>query len=218
MRRDEAAWNRILISCEVKPITAAKWSVIFASCIDEKTFSKGESEIDDFLREVLHESGRLERLEENLNYSVDALLKMFGRHRISELDARRYGRIDGKQVANKEAIANCIYGGPWGAKNLGNSKPGDGWRNRGSGLIQATGEANLKAIQAKTGIPVYDNPELLRKPCRECLLACIAWWEMSVPDASMDNVRAVRKAVNGGENGLEDTTKLDGKVKVALGQ
>lgn len=216
MKRDEAEWNRVLIGCGVKPITAAKWSIIFAAVVDGKTFSKGDSELDDFLRETLHESGKLETLEENLNYSVDALLKMFGRHRISEADARRYGRIDGKQAANKEAIANCLYGGPWGAKNLGNIEPGSGWRYRGGGLIQATGAANLKALQKATGIPVYDNPELLRHPTRECLLATIAWWEMSVPDSLMDNVRAVRKAVNGGANGLEDTTKLDGKVKAAL--
>lgn len=212
----EADWNRILIKCGVKPITAAKWSIIFAPVITDMTFSKGRSEVDDFLREVLHESQMLERLEENLNYSVDALLKMFGRHRITEDEARRYGRIDGKQTANQQAIANCIYGGPWGAKNLGNVLPGAGWRNRGSGLLQCTGAANLQALQKATGIPVYDNPDLLRKPTRECLLVCIAWWETNVLDEVMGNVAATRREVNGGTNGLSETIALDAAVQKAL--
>lgn len=216
MYRTEHDWNDILIGCGVKPITAAKWSIIFAPTIRTSTFSKGEAEIDDFLREVLHESGKLERLEENLNYSVEALLAKFGRHRISEADARRFGRIDGRQRANQEAIANAIYGGAWGAANLGNTEPGAGWRNRGSGLIQITGAANLKAVQQLTGVPVYDNPDLLRRPSREALEVCIAWWETNVLDDAMGNVAMVRKEVNGGTNGLAEDLALDGVVQKAL--
>jgi putative chitinase len=173
-------------------------------------------ELDDFVREILHESGMLERLEENLNYSVEALLAKFGRHRISEADARRYGRIAGVQRANPEAIANAIYGGVWGAKNLGNTEPGSGWRNRGAGLLQITGAANMRAVQAATGVPVYDHPELLRTPSPECLKVCIAWWEKNVPDDVMGNIAMVRKEVNGGNFGLAEDIALDGKVKGAL--
>lgn len=214
--RNEAEWLRVLVACGVSPVTAAKWAGVFADVIREGTFSAGEGETDDFLREVLHESGMLERLEENLNYSVDALLSKFGRHRISEADARRYGRIPGVQRANPEAIANAIYGGVWGARNLGNTGPGAGWRNRGSGLLQITGATNLKVTQAATGIPVYDHPELLRTPSREALLVCISWWEKNVPDGVMGNVAMVRKEVNGGNFGLAEDIALDAKVQGAM--
>jgi putative chitinase len=88
---------------------------------------------------------------ENLNYSVDGLLKTFGRHRISEADARKYGR-SGSRPANQSAIANLIYGGTWGRDNLGNTQPADGWNMRGRGLVQITGRANY----AKYGLT--DNP------------------------------------------------------------
>lgn len=78
---------------------------------------------------------------ESLNYSVDGLLKTFGRHRISEADARRLGRTTGRP-ADQQGIANVIYGGKWGANNLGNTQAGDGWAYRGRGLVQITGRAN----------------------------------------------------------------------------
>jgi predicted chitinase len=56
---------------------------------------------------------------ENLNYSVEALTSKFGK-RISPQDAQRFGRKAG-QVAEQQAIANAIYGGPWGEKMLGNT-------------------------------------------------------------------------------------------------
>jgi predicted chitinase len=45
------------------------------------------------------------------------------------------------------AIANIIYGGEWGRKNLGNTQPGDGWRFRGGGLPQITGRANYTGMK-----------------------------------------------------------------------
>lgn len=100
-----------------------------------------------------HETGeKMQPVTENLNYSVDGLLKTFGRHRISEASARRYGRSN-SQPADQEAIANVIYGGDWGLKNLGNVEPGDGWRYRGRGLPQTTGRANYR----KFGLE--DRPE-----------------------------------------------------------
>lgn len=81
---------------------------------------------------------------ESLNYSVDALISKFSRERISIADARRYGRNDATgQKANQEAIANCIYGGSWGLKNLGNTQPGDGWWFRGRSWPQLTGRGNF---------------------------------------------------------------------------
>lgn len=57
--RTAAQWNQILIQCQVKPLTAAKWSTVFAAEIGPGTFSLGDAEIDDFLGQILHESGKL---------------------------------------------------------------------------------------------------------------------------------------------------------------
>lgn len=89
---------------------------------------------------------------ESLNYSVDGLMKTFGRHRISAADAQKYGR-SGSRPANQSAIGNLIYGGDWGRDNLGNTQTGDGWRYRGRGLVQITGRANY----AKYGLE--NNPD-----------------------------------------------------------
>lgn len=211
-------WIDVLTRCGVKPATAARWAPVFAAEVKPGTFSAGDAELDDFLGQVLHESAMLERLEENLNYSVDGLLKTFGRHRISEADARRYGRIDGKQPANRQAIANTIYGGAWGRKNLGNTDANDGWACRGSGLIQVTGLANLTALAKITGWK--GNPRdlglALRTDPATALRVSILWWEGNVPDAIMGNVAKVSKAVNGGTIGLEHRAEVTAKARRTL--
>ena len=61
------------------------------------------------------ESAGYTRLSESLNYSVEGLLKTFGRHRISAADCERYGRTPTRK-ADQEAIANRVYGGDWGIR------------------------------------------------------------------------------------------------------
>ena len=205
MKRTAATWNGILIDLGVKPITAAIWSPIFAQEIDDSTFSLGDTELDDFLGNVLHESSMLERLEEGLYYKTPGRLMAIWPSRFPTLESEL------PYLRNPEALANKVYGG-----RMGNTEPGSGFRNRGSGLIQITGADNLRAVQAATGIPVYDNPDLLRKPTVEALRVCIAWWEGHVPDAVMGNGRLVRKAVNGGAIGLREVMALTDEAREAL--
>ncbi len=209
-------WVDILAFAGVERGWAQKWSPHFEAEVTEKAFSAGFSELDDFLGQVLHESAMLERLEENLNYSVDALLSKFGRHRISEADARKFGRITGTQRANQVAIANTLYGGKWGASNLGNTQPGDGWMFRGSGPIQVTGRGNFAALEKATGLPLVKNPDLLRRPGRDALRVCIAWWEGNVPDSVMGDIKKVTKEVNGGHFGLDHRAALTEKIRAAI--
>lgn len=205
-RRSASEWNTVLIACGVKPLTASKWSTIFAEVIGPDIFSAGDSEIDDFLGQVLHESERLEKLEEGLYYKTPGRLMAVWKSRFKTLaDEVPYLR-------NPEALANKVYGG-----RMGNYAPGSGWRNRGSGLIQVTGADNLLALQAATGIPVYNNPELLRKPTAESLRAAIAWWEGNVPDGVMGNIVKVTQRVNGGKIGLSDRQRLTDEADEAIG-
>ena len=136
-----------------------------------------------FLPNVGAETGGLQSTVENLNYRADALLASFGRHRISEVDARRYGRIPGQQEADQPAIANCLYGGPWGAKNLGNARAGDGWLYRGRGLFQTTGRANYQQLRDRLrkrmpslAVPDFEQvPDKLAEPLWSSLSAADYW-------------------------------------------
>jgi putative chitinase len=205
MNRTPDEWMAILTELGVKPVTAAIWAPIFAEVLVDGALSKGDDELDDFLGQVLHESGMLEHLEEGLYYSQPERICAVWPSRFPTVaDARPYAR-------NPEALANRVYGG-----RMGNTAPGDGWRYRGSGLIQCTGADNLRALQEATGIPVYDQPDLLRKPTAEALQVCVAWWEKNIPDNIVGDVLSVTKRVNGGTIGLADRQHLTDEAREAL--
>ena len=156
-----------------------------------------------FLAQIGHESDFKPR-SENLNYSVEGLLKTFGRHRISEADARRYGRAPGRH-ANQQAIANCVYGGVWGAKNLGNTQPGDGWTFRGVGPLQVTGRGNLTRFARFMGLAL--DAALAYAHTLEGGIMAAAWfWEANDINRLADTpgVTDETKKINGGANGLAD--------------
>lgn len=98
---------------------------------------------------------------ENLNYSAEALTAKFG-NRISAADAQRFGRTKA-HPADQHAIANIIYGGAWGAANLGNTQPGDGWNMRGRGWAMITGRRNYQKADDALGLggSLVANPDRL---------------------------------------------------------
>ena len=204
-RLTSAQWCEVLVKCEVKPATAAKWSVIFASVIGLGTFSQGRDEVDNWLGQVLHESMLLERLEENLYYKTPGRLMAVWPSRFHSFEEEL------PYLRNPEGLANKVYGG-----RMGNVNPGDGYRYRGSGLIQVTGADNFLAMQEATGIPVFDCPELLRQPTAESLQVTIAWWEKNIPDRIMGDIVRVTKTVNGGLAGLAERQRLTGEADEAL--
>lgn len=108
------------------------------------------------LAEVYHETGgKMTPVAENLYYSTAA--------RIAQVfSASRRQGIPASQLArNPEKLANTVYGGEWGRKNLGNTETGDGWKFRGMGMIQSTGRANAKKASALTGKNLVDHPEMM---------------------------------------------------------
>lgn len=189
-------WTEILIQCGVKRATAEKWAPSFSELCTPAKFSYGFDEIDDFLAQILHESGMLERVEENLNYSNPArLIAVWPRKFKSEDQAELYTK-------SPEKLANYVYKGI-----IGNKYDDDGWRFRGRGLIQLTGRDNYLSVGLKIGADLCQNPDLLLQPFY-ALKSAIAWWEGSVPDAFLNDVVKVSKRVNGGANGLDHRRKL----------
>ena len=163
-----------------------------------------QSEVALFLAQVGHESSDLTRLEESMNYSVGGLLKTFGRHRISDADARKYGRRKG-HPADQEAIATLIYGGEWGADNLGNTQPGDGYLYIGRGPIQLTGRYNYQRCADATGLDIIINPGALSSIPRYGAMSAAWFWLTHVTQGG--DIVSTTRDVNGGKNGLADRTK-----------
>lgn len=151
-----------------------------------------------FFSRLLVETGGLHAIEESLNYSVAGLRKNFGAHRISDAECQRLGRL-GRRKADQPGIANVVYGGAWGATNLGNTEPGDGWRYRGGGMLQTTGRAGYR----KMGFE--DNPEALREPVTAFRTALREWVARGCNAmADRNDVVQICTAINGGTNGLAE--------------
>lgn len=171
-----------------------------------------------FLAQIDHESAGFTRTRENLNYAADALVKLFPRRVTAEL-AAKIGRTP-SQPANQEAIANAIYGGEWGVKNLGNTEPGDGALFIGRGYIQITGRANYAACSRD----VFGSGMLLRAPqmlesAPNAAMSAGWFWQSRGLNAmaDADDLERVTRAINGGTNGIEHRRELLAKYKADLG-
>jgi putative chitinase len=166
-----------------------------------------------FFAQIEHESGGFKILKESLNYSLSGLLSTFGRHRISVEQAKRFSRTATRR-ANQIAIANTVYGGEWGLKNLGNTQPNDGSKFIGRGFKQVTGRANYTQLSKDTGIDYVNNPELLLREADAMLSACWFWKKNNCNRfADADDIEGLTRVINGGKNGLEQRRELTVKNK-----
>lgn len=162
-----------------------------------------------FLAQIHVESGGFTRVVENLNYSDDALIAKFGRHRISVQDARKFGR-NADHPAHQNAIANILYGGEFGREELGNTQPGDGWKFRGRGLKQLTGRDNYRRFSLwwLGSEKLLESPDLVAQAAGAVASAVWFWMANGLNRlADTGSVSAVTKVVNGGANGLDERKK-----------
>lgn len=176
----------------------------YSDCIVEKWETAEEAgltsplRVQHFFAQIAAETGGIKRLDENLNYSRERLLTIFG-NRVTPAEAT--------QLANKpEAIANHVYANKNGN---GNKASGDGWRYRGSGFIQLTGRGNFRDRGAEIDMDLEGNPELARTP-EPGFSAALAYWKARNINTAADGgiseatQKSVRRLVNGGLNGFED--------------
>lgn len=167
-----------------------------------------------FIAQMGHESGGFTRLVENLNYAAENLVPTFGRHRITPQQAAALGRT-AIQPANQKAIANPVYGGEWGKKNLGNQTAGDGWKYRGRGLKQITGLSNYHSCGQALKLDLVSYPELLERD--EFAARSAAWFYVSHGCLlHSGDVERVTLLINGGRNGLEQRRALFNLAKSVL--
>jgi putative chitinase len=203
MRLDAARWLQVLTAAGVRAVTAVVWAPIFEAQVQPENFSRGLEEMDDFLGHTLWETGRLERLVEDLNYSPQRLQEVWPQRFPGVADAMPY-------AYNPEALAERVYG-----KRMGNTAPGDGFKYRGRGIPMVTGLDNYRLLQQLTALPLVDFPVLLEN--RAVALRCgLLWWEARVPDSAINSVERVTRAVQGGQEALLDRRKLTERVGKAL--
>ena len=182
------------------------------SALEEQMVSAGITdpvEQASFMAQMDHESAGFTRMEENLNYSPEQFLKVFG---------SRAGITTEQEAAailsqGKEKQAEVMYGGEWGAKNLGNTEKGDGFAFRGRGHTQLTGRSNYQQAGDALGIDLVNNPDMAAEPETAAKIATWYWQSRSgLSEAGKaGDVEATTRKINGGLNGLEDR-----KAKTAM--
>jgi putative chitinase len=168
--------------------------------------------LHEFLANELHESKEFSQLSESLNYSIKGLRDTFAQHRITDEQCKLYGR-GVFQKAKQQDIANIVYGGVWGKKNLGNTQPNDGYNFRGSGPIQITGRSNVTLFTdyynklTQQVITPDKMAEMLRTDIKmgihsACWIFAVS--KQLIDEAIDDKMTEVVKRINGGLIGLPE--------------
>ena len=155
-------------------------------------------ELANFMGQMQVESGGFARMSEGLGYSGSRLLEVFpGRNGMNTL-------AEANKIAagGPEAIANEIYGGTWGKKNLGNTEPGDGWTFHGRGYVQLTGRAGYEKMGKELGLDLVHHPELAEDKDIAARIAIQYWKDRVQAHGHQTDVDAACRDINGGHNGL----------------
>ena len=104
-----------------------------------------------------------------------------------------------------------------GRSDLGNTRPGEGSKYRGRGLIQITGRANYKACGEALGLDLINHPELLEKPQHACMSAAWFWATKGLNTlADEGEFEIITRRINGGLNGLADRQMLYARAMKVL--
>lgn len=167
-------------------------------------------ELANFMGQMQVECGGFHRMEESTHYSAERLLEVFGPHR-----DRKGHWHDGRNglttieearaitQGGDRAIANAVYGGTWGARNLGNTEPDDGWRFRGRGYVQLTGRDHYESMGRRLGVDLVGHPELAADRDIAARIAIAYWNDRVRPNGHQFDVGRATQDINGGTNGLD---------------
>lgn len=183
----------------------------FAAAID-KTMAEFSISNDKrramFIAQIMHESGNLVFVKENLNYSSDALLRVFPKYFPDRATADAYAR-------KPDRIGSRVY-----ANRMGNGpeSSGEGYDFCGRGLIQITGKENYTNCGAKLGVDLVADADYLETP--EGAARSAGWfWNRAGLNTLADagDIITCTKRINGGTNGLDDRQKKYNLAKAAYG-
>jgi len=194
----------LLEALGVRHALAVQWLPHISQAAPRYQIDASHRRIAAWLATIAHESARLTRLVENLNYSATGLAQTWPSRYADEEGRANYTAV--RIARRQEDIANLTYAGRLGNGSAGS---GDGWRYRGRGLIQITGRANYAASGAELGLDLILNPERLEEPYYAALSAA-EWWRRHGCNELADtgDLAAVTRVVNGGLTGLDDRLRL----------
>lgn len=154
-------------------------------------------EMANFMAQMGHESGGFTRLEEGFRYTrgIDQIpVRSAWREGAQALESARLEALQGRP----QALGRLMYG-----NRMGNDDAGDGYLYRGRGYAQLTGESNYATAGMALELDLITHPALAAD--RENAERIALWfWQHQVPEHDRDDVSKACRAINNGENGLED--------------
>lgn len=194
-------------------ITTEQFEQILPSCKDPETWSfelaialpefdiTTKQRIAMFIAQCGHESSEFNVLEENLNYSQQALRRVFPKYFPDDKTAFRYAR-------QPKWIASRVYGGRMGN---GGEQSMDGWKYRGRGVIQLTGKNNYRRCSSDLfgDDRLLHEPDILLEPWA-ALRSAMWFWDVNNLNRICDtgDFTLLTRRINGGTNGISHREQL----------
>lgn len=156
------------------------------------------------LGQVVHESGTFRYTRENLNYSVEAMMKVWPSRFPTVESAKPYER-------NAKALADKVYSGRMGIPE------NEGHKWIGRGFLQLTGYNNVRAFASDMRLPeVMTDPSLLEE---DYAMETAIWffdsnklWKICDEGVNDDTIKRLTKRINGGYTGLDHRTKETNEI------
>jgi putative chitinase len=186
----------------------------------EKLFEKHEIttplRMAHFLAQALQETGCFTVLRENMSYSAPRMLEIFG---VGHHSARITAAEAPSLAHNAAALAERVYGlgNPHKARELGNTRAGDGYRYRGNGVLQTTGRAAHRRMGQACGLDFEGNPDLVTLPAHALKPALQEWSNNNLNYyADQNDIRTITLRINGGLNGFAERQAFFKKLKPRL--
>ena len=155
--------------------------------------------------QVIHESGSFKLTRENLNYSVESMMRVWPSRFPTKESAEPYAR-------NPKALAENVYFG-----RMGNDTKEKASLYIGRGFLQLTGFNNVKAFASDMGKPeVMEDPSLLEE---DYAMDTAIWffqknnlWKICDEGVNDDTIKRLTRKINGGYTGLDHRIKETNKV------
>lgn len=160
-----------------------------------------------FLAQVLHETGGLTVLVENLRYVTPAALKRAWPSRYPATLAYLRKPVE---------LGIFCYGGRMGNRP---APADDGYRYRGRGGTQMTGLDAYRRYGARLGVDFAGNPDLAIEPRYVLATALAEWSDGNLNDkADRNAIVEITQRINGGKNGLKDRIAWFDRVWPLVGE
>lgn len=194
--------HRIGIDNSIGPETMGKMIEVFKI--------PGEECVSHYIGQLRVETGNFTMGRESLNYTPQGLIKTFYFYKRRPEMAFYHGRTP-QHSADQVSIANNVYADinrPYFSR-LGNTRPGDGWKNRGVGAIQLTGNENIEAFLKRNNLPANLDRDIIHRDY---------YWEVAVDYfkhrvkwsnckvVSDDQIRKVTSKINPALHALDKRT------------